>query len=143
MPPLQLPPLALPFAPAPLPCEDPTDGDIPFPVLRYEEELLAGLIMLQDQGRGVVSVDQLLALQPQCAMPPQLACYFQGDILVALALYPAWYMHFQITVSMVTLVLAHGELGMFAFPRYPATDNTEGKTLGLQAMSVMALIFAL
>ena len=81
MPPLLPLPLALPFAPAPLPCEDPSDGDIPFPVLRYEEELLAGLIMLQDQGRAAESVDQLLALQPQCSMPPELARHFQGDIL--------------------------------------------------------------
>ena len=82
--PLLLPPLALPFAPAP------EDGDIPFPVLRYEEELLAGLIMLQDQGTAVESVDQLLALQPQCAMPPELARHFQGDMCVALILATAW-----------------------------------------------------
>lgn len=92
MPPLLPLPLALPFAPAP--AEDSSDGDIPFPVLRYEEELLAGLIMLHDQGRAAESVDQLLALQPQCGMPAELARHFQGEILVALTLFTAQYVHF-------------------------------------------------
>ena len=72
-------PLPLPFAPNPLPIEEQPDGDIPFPVLRYEEELLAGMLVLQHQAGAVDSVDQLLALQPQCTMPPDLACHFQGS----------------------------------------------------------------
>ena len=78
------------------------DGDIPFPVLRYEEELLAGLIMLQDQGTVVESVDQLLALQPQCAMPPELARHFQGDMCVALMLATAWSVFSSGTVSITS-----------------------------------------
>ena len=77
-PPLLTLPLSLPFAPSPLPAEDPGDGDIPFPVLRYEEELLAGMLVLQNQAGSVDSVDQLLALQPQCCMPSELARHFQG-----------------------------------------------------------------
>lgn len=76
MPPL---PLSLPFAPDLLTSEDQPDGDIPFPVLRYEEELLAGLILFQHEGGAVSSVDHLLALQPQCAMPTELARHFHGQ----------------------------------------------------------------
>lgn len=71
-------PLSLPFAPSPLAAEEAGDGDIPFPVLRYEEELLAGMLLLQNQAGSVDSLDQLLALQPQCCMPPELARHFQG-----------------------------------------------------------------
>ena len=72
-------PLSLPFAPEPLPSQDQAVGDIPFPVLRYEEELVAGLILLQHEAGAVNSVDQLLTLQPQCAMPNELARHFHGN----------------------------------------------------------------
>ena len=69
----------MPFSQEPLPTEDPSNRDIPFPLLRYEEELLAGLLQLQQHQAGPVnSVEQLLAMQPQCVMPPDLAHHFQG-----------------------------------------------------------------
>ena len=72
-------PLPVPFSQEPLPTEDPSNRDIPFPLLRYEEELLAGLLQLQQHQAGPVSsVEQLLAMQPQCVMPPDLAQHFPG-----------------------------------------------------------------
>ena len=62
-----------------MPPEDPVDRDIPFPLLQYEEELLAGLLQLQRQHGPVESVDQLLLMQPNCAMPADIAVHFPGD----------------------------------------------------------------
>ncbi len=62
-----------------MPSEGPGDRDIPFPLLHYEEELLAGLLQLQRQRGPVESVDQLLLMQPNCAMPADIAAYFPGD----------------------------------------------------------------
>ena len=75
-------PLSLPFSlepPPPLPSEDPDGGDIPFPLLLYEEVLLAGLLQLHQVAGAVESVDQLLAMQPQCAMPSEIARHFAGS----------------------------------------------------------------
>ena len=69
----------LPFSQHPLPTEELGERDIPFPLLRYEEELLAGLLQLQHQHGPVESVDQLLMLQPGCAMPEGISAYFPGE----------------------------------------------------------------
>ncbi|DBA83649.1 hypothetical protein WJX77_008334 [Trebouxia sp. C0004] len=71
-------PLPLPFSQEPVPSEDPVERDIPFPLLQYEEELLAGLLQLQRQQGPVESVDQLLLMQPNCAMPADIAAHFPG-----------------------------------------------------------------
>ena len=75
-------PLPLPFSREPPPSEDPGEGDIPFPLLRYEEELLAGLLLLQHQAGPVESVDQLLDMQPRCLMPPDIAHHFRGRLYI-------------------------------------------------------------
>ncbi len=72
-------PSPLPFSQEPVPSEDLIDRDIPFPLLQYEEELLAGLLQLQRQHGPVESVDQLLLMQPNCAMPADIAAHFPGD----------------------------------------------------------------
>ena len=70
----------LPFRPDPLPTSEPSQEDIPFPLLLYEEVLLAGLLQLQQMTGAVESVDQLLAMQPQCIMPPEIARHFSGKL---------------------------------------------------------------
>ena len=62
-----------------MPTSEPSQDDIPFPLLLYEEVLLAGLLQLQQMTGAVESVDQLLAMQPQCMMPSEIGRHFSGE----------------------------------------------------------------